>query len=123
MRTAYLVVYELARFFFFVFSHPLKSVQILPPSWYAAVPLLVVPPVLAFLLARGAAHQEAVGNLYTLSKAVSALGLAGYAVAWYVVFRRNAAFMGDYALRQLVFVLIFFAIDAILALSRLKKLG
>jgi hypothetical protein len=118
------VAYELLRFF--TLSLPSRPVRFLPASWYAAVPLLALPPILAVLSAfsgdGGGGDYRALKKLYALVKILSAVGIAAYIVSAVSVPGQGGALTGQFPTKQLVALLFFFFIDILLAARHKKNL-
>jgi hypothetical protein len=117
-----IIAYELMRFLLLIFSHSVLPVTLLPATWYVAVPLLVLPPVLAVLLAFDDS-PGAYRNIYILVKIMSAVGTEHFVVSAFLQLRRNGLFVTDYLIKQMGIMQIFFLIDVILVIYVVFKKG
>jgi hypothetical protein len=120
------VAYELLRFFALAASLPLRPVRFLPVSWFAAVPLLALPPILAVLSAfygdvGGAGDYSAFKRLYALAKVLSAVGIAAYIVSTVVSLGRDGSLAPAYSAKHLIAFLLFFFVDILLAARHKKR--
>ncbi|MBO5137847.1 MAG: hypothetical protein J6B81_05080 [Spirochaetaceae bacterium] len=115
----FLLLYETARLIAIVFTRPELSIEILPASWYAAIPLLALPLLLSFLMIQheDTNTQNTCRNLYLICKVFSMLGLLIY-FGDAIPFSLNYGQMNDYySIKRSFFLMIFFLIDGILSVG------
>ena len=110
-------VYEIIRLYFVLTLQTGTPSATGVLSWYAAVPLLMVPFFLLYAMEKGGGEKAFAANLYGCIKIASA---AGFALFVYRTFlqtdQERHFFINRFAsLKTLIAVMLFFAIDVILA--------
>ncbi len=104
-----LALYEVVRTFFILTAHPESTIDLLPASWFAAVPLLALPIILSF-----SAYPDSNERFYyLLAKAGSVAGCLTYCVKD-IPYALNGALNNWYSLSLLTTIVCFSLIDAIL---------
>lgn len=115
-NTILLLLYEVLRLIVILTSRPEFSIDILPASWYASVPLLALPVVLAFLMGnvtkKDFLHEYC--RLYILGKILSAPGLLLFCLKAVPVSLSFGQLNGYYSIKRAFLLMIFFVIDVIL---------
>ena len=110
-----IVIYELFRFVAIILFKPELSIQILPLSWYVAVPLAFLPALLVYMAFFS--KREDNGSclfLYIISKILMLPGFLAYIIKDIPYAIALGADNNYYSLRQLVAIVLFFLIDVIL---------
>lgn len=106
--------YEIARCFFILTTHGEFSIELLPLSWYAAAPLLIIPVILAIPAFSGnAPHCR---DFYIYTKILSIPGLIIYILRDYKYALAAAALNNLYSLERLIAVVLFLLFDVIIML-------
>ncbi len=120
-----IIIYELLHFIAILIVRPEYSIQILPLSWYAAVPLAFMPVILAYLALYSKDDSDHKYTfLYIVSKTLMLPGYVAYIakdIPYALAFGKDNNY---YSLRCLFGIVLFLLIDAILIIIltiRLKR--
>ncbi len=108
--------YEVLRLAMILTTRPEFSIDILPASWYAAVPLLAFPIVLVFLIAKAQEPNQRIVlcRFYLLTKILSGAGIFMFCMD-VIPFSISYGHLNDfYSIKRSLFLMIFLLIDAIL---------
>jgi hypothetical protein len=113
---ASLFLYELVHIFCILTTRPEFAIEILPVSWYASVPLLLLPIIFLYFLATKEKEEKSpFQKLYVLVKILSLISLAGYIQADLPYAQTYGALNDFYSLRHLLYLVIFFIFDGIIS--------
>ena len=115
--------YEILRLVFILLFPPEEKLALMPVSWYAAVPLLVLVPLLAWLMYTEKEHFDLTKKLYCLAKLIQIIGLIVSTISNIVVLKTSVLFSGVKSLKIIVFSLVIILIDGILSIIVLKMGG
>ena len=116
LAAACLAAYECVRLLAVITARPQTAAAGLPASWYASVPLLALPVLLAAGCA-SSAQAPLYRRLYSISKAMSMAGILLYIKRVLPLAAEYGAKNGYYTVRRCILLLIFFLIDCILMFS------
>lgn len=119
------ICYEILRLCWIFTFRPEFDIDILPPSWYMATPLLILPLTLVFFMyqTQPAGGKRVYIQIYAYSKFLSIAGFFSFMHAALVPAFEQAEFTGYYSLKRMGILLIFLVIDAILAVAFLLSKG
>lgn len=117
-------IYEICRLFFILLFRPEFSTDVLPVSWYAAVPLLGLPLILIYLYHVPAfqIYRPCTGRLFCLATALSDGGMLVSITAILPVSLVYGQMNGFYSIFRFNFMMIFLISDVILCIRLLLKL-
>ena len=86
--------YEILRLVFILLFPPAEKLALMPVSWYAAVPLLVLVPLLAWLMYTEKEYFDLTKKIYILAKLLQAVGLTVFTVS-NIVMLKSAALLNN----------------------------
>lgn len=117
------VCYEILRLFFIFTYRPEFDIDMLPASWYMAVPLLILPLILIFFIYQTPSQEEkkTYSRIYAYSKFLSVAGFFPFMRSALVPAFEQAQLTGYYSIKRMGILLIFLVIDVILALILLLE--
>ena len=115
--------YEILRLVFILLFPPAEKLALMPVSWYAAVPLLVLVPLLAWLMYTEKEYFYLTKKIYILAKLLQAVGLTVFTVSNIVMLKSAALLNNVKSLKIIVFSLVIILIDGILSVIVLKMGG
>ena len=115
--------YEILRLVFILLFPPAEKLALMPVSWYAAVPLLVLVPLLAWLMYTEKEYFDLTKKIYILAKLLQAVGLTVFTVSNIVMLKSAALLNNVKSLKIIVFSLVIILIDGILSVIVLKMGG
>ena len=115
--------YEILRLVFILLFPPAEKLAAMPVSWYAAVPLLVLVPLLAWLMYTEKEHIDLTKKLYCLAKLIQIIGLMVSTVSNIIVLKTSVLFNDVKSIKIIVFSLVIILIDGILSIIVLKMGG
>ncbi len=101
----------------------MEKLAAMPVSWYAAVPLLVIVPLIAWLLCTEKEYFDLIKKLYCLVKLVQIIGLMVFTVSNIVMLKTSVFFDIVKSFKIIVFSLVIILIDGILSIIILKMGG
>ena len=108
------LIYEIARCFLILTTHGEFSIELLPLSWYAAAPLLIIPVILALPAFSG--KNPHCRDFYIYTKILSIPGLIIYILRDYKYALAAAALNKMYSFERLIDVVLFLLFDVIIML-------
>ena len=115
--------YEILRLVFILLFPPAEKLALMPVSWYAAVPLLVLVPLLAWLMYTEKEYFDLTKKIYILAKLLQAVGLTVFTVSNIVMLKSAVLLNNVKSLKIIVFSLVIILIDGILSVIVLKMGG
>ena len=115
--------YEILRLVFILLFPPEEKPALMPVSWYAAVPLLMLVPLLAWLMYAEKEHLDLTKKLYCLTKLLQTVGLTVFTISNIVMLKTSALINDVKSLKIIVFSLVIILIDGILSVIVLKMGG
>lgn len=110
-------IYDAVKILFILSSHPKTDILQLPFSWYAAMPLLIIPLLLECMIAVDPLKYKEFAFFIFLTKLMFLMSAVYYlfdTIALYAVQIMNTNY--DYDIQMLFFLLIFFIFDGILCI-------
>ncbi|MBO7484492.1 MAG: hypothetical protein J6T84_00320 [Spirochaetaceae bacterium] len=115
--------YEILRLVFILLFPPEEKLALMPVSWYAAVPLLMLVPLLAWLMYAEKEYLDLTKKLYCLTKLLQTVGLTVFTISNIVMLKTLALINDVKSLKIIVFSLVIILIDGILSVIVLKMGG
>lgn len=113
--TVFLYCYELFRLVFVLTYHPEFNIEMLPASWYLAVPLMTFPFIFLYLSSKKEYPAEIFYKLFALTKVLSAAGAVSFFRAAFPVYFTYGPLNNYYSLKSAFILMIFSVFDVILA--------
>ena len=120
---AAVAAYEIIRLYFVLTLQTGTSSATGVLSWYAAVPLLMVPFFLLYAMEKGGGEKAFAANLYGCIKIAGAAGFALFVCRTFLQTDRGRhLFINRFvSLKTFIFIMLFFVIDVILAAAVMIK--
>lgn len=109
-------IYEFIHMIFITTAKVAIEIPILPLSWYAAVPLLVIPFIISLLLLQDTSLKIELLFSFCLLKAMSFISLIAYLIK-YIQFYLNNQELSNFSNTFVMILFVFFLIDGIIAIS------
>lgn len=115
--------YEIIRLYFVLTLQTGTSSATGVLSWYAAVPLLMLPFFLLYAMEKGGSEKAFAANLYGIIKIAGAAGFALFVCRTFLqTDRERHLFINRFvSLKIFIFIMLFFVIDVILAAAVMIK--
>lgn len=115
--------YEIIRLYFVLTLQTGTSSATGVLSWYAAVPLLMVPFFLLYAMEKGGGEKAFAANLYGIIKIAGIAGFALFIIRTFLQTDRGRhLFINRFvSLKTFIFIMLFFVIDVILAAAVMIK--
>lgn len=114
--TVFLYCYELFRLIFVLTYHPEFNIEMLPASWYLAVPLMSFPFVFLYLSSKEEYPTKIFYRLFAFAKIISAAGSVSFFKAAFPIYFTYGPLNNYYSLKSAFILMIFSVFDVILAI-------
>jgi hypothetical protein len=109
-----LFLYEISRTIFILIARPESVINILPFSWYIAVPLLFIPFLLLYHMYENTENACFCSHLFILVKLSALISYVFFIYKDLPFAIQNLKFRNPYSIRNILHISIFFIIDVII---------